>query len=139
MTRNIRIFMAMALPVVAFALTPSAAMAQGYSGNWPMKVTKSHYANGKYCVTLTENGGPGFPRGGEAQLVPANGTYPGVFTVINGLLTVTIPEPADADIAFLLFTAPASDGHIGKGEYELAYGGFFDFGLLAFGKKGGCQ
>jgi uncharacterized protein (DUF2141 family) len=138
MMRNIRTFMAIALSVVALAMVSSAAMAQSYTGNFPVTVSKSKFANGKYCLELTEQRGDGFPRGGTANLVPANGTEDGTFTVINGLLTATFPTPEGANIAFQLFTAHASDGNISKGEYELAYGGFYDFGLLAVGAKGGC-
>jgi len=138
MIRNIRTFRAIALSVVALAMASSAAMAQSYTGNFPVTVSRSKFANGKYCLMLTEQSGGGFPRGGTASLVPANGTEDGTFTIINGLLTVTFPTPEGATIAFQLFTARASDGNISKGEYELAYGGFYDFGVLAVGKKGGC-
>jgi hypothetical protein len=139
MTRITRTFIAMALPIVAFALMPRASMAQSYSGNWPMTVSHSHYANGRYCVALTDDGSLGWPHSGAASLVPLNGTYPGQFQVIDGLLTVTIPAPAGSNLSFLLFTARASDGHIGKGVYNLAYGGFFDSGVLVFGAKNRCS
>lgn len=138
MIRNIRKFMAIALPVVALAMASSAAMAQSYTGNFPVTVSKSKFANGKYCLELTEQGGNGFPRGGTATLVPAIGTEDGTFTIINGLLTATFPTPEDADFAFNLFTARARDGELASGEYEFAYGGFDDFGLLTVGKRGGC-
>lgn len=138
MTRITRIIIATTLTVVAFALASSVSMAQSYTGNWPATVSKSHFANGTYCIKLTDDGSLGFPHSGGAQLVPSNGTYPGIFEVINGVLTVDIPEPADADLEFLIFTARASNGTIGKGAYNLAYGGFFDFGLLVFGAKNGC-
>jgi hypothetical protein len=139
MTTNIRRFMVMALPIVAFALMSSAAMTQSYSGNWPMTVSKSQFANGKYCVALTDDGSGGWPHSGEAVLVPENGTYPGIFQVIDGLLTVNIALPTgEGSLEFLLYTARASNGHIGKGVYNLAYGGYNDSGVLVFGEKGGC-
>jgi len=138
MTRNIRIFVAMASLIVAFALMSGAAMAQSYTGNWPMTVTKSQYANGHYCLALTDDGSGGFPHSGEAELLPLNGTYPGAFQVINGILTVTIPEPEGSTLGFLIFIGHASKGHITKGAYDLAYGGFNDAGVLTFGAKGGC-
>ena len=138
MIKKIRTFMAIALPIVALAMVSSAAMAQSYTGNFPVTVSKSKFANGKYCLELTEQTGSGFPRGGTATLVPAIGTEDGTFTVINGLLTATFPTPEDANFAFNLFTARASDGDLSKGEYEFAYGGFYDFGLLTVGPKGGC-
>ena len=51
---------------------------------------------------------------------------------------MNIPAPAGANLSFLLYTARASGGHIGKGVYNLAYGGFNDSGVLVFGAKGGC-
>jgi hypothetical protein len=41
MTNKIRTLIAMALPVLAFALAPSAAKAQSYTGNYPVAVTES--------------------------------------------------------------------------------------------------
>jgi hypothetical protein len=90
------------------------------------------------CVALTDDGSAGWPHSGSAVLVPENSTYPGQFQVIDGLLTVTIPAPAGSTLEFLLYTARASNGHISKGVYNLAYGGFFDSGYLAFGVKNGC-
>jgi hypothetical protein len=37
-----------------------------------------------------------------------------------------------------LFIARASDGDIGRGAYEQAYGPEIDSGVLAIGTKGGC-
>jgi hypothetical protein len=138
MTRNIRRFIAAVLPIVAFALTSSAGMAQSYSGNWPMTVTKARQFNGTYCVTLTDDGSYGWPHSGEAELDGQNDPYPGYFTVIDGLITVTFPEPSGPGdcCSFLLFTARASDGHIGKGVFN--YAGDVDYGVLAVGKNGGC-
>jgi hypothetical protein len=143
MIRHIRIFMATALPIVAFALTPSAAMAQSYSGNYPLTVTQSHHANGTYCLTLTDNGILGWPHSGGASLTgeKVGGTLPnGTFQVIGRLLVATIVQPGGTgQNAGLVFTAPASDGDIvGKGVYEQVYGGEFDSGVLAFGVKNGC-
>ncbi len=64
-----------------------------------MTVSHSQYANGKCCVTLTDDGSLGWPHSGAASLVPENGTYPGQFQVIDGLLTVTIPAPAGANLS----------------------------------------
>ncbi len=143
MIRHIRIFVATALPMVAFALTSSAAIAQSYSGNWPLIVTKSHHANGTYCLTLTDNGALGWPHSGEASLTgeKVGGTLPyGTFQLINHLLMVTIQQPGGTgQNAGLVFIAAASDGNIGKGVYDQVYGGEeFDSGVLAFGVKNGC-
>jgi hypothetical protein len=56
MTRNSRILTAMALPVVAFALTAGPAKAQSYTGNWPITVSQSEHGNGTVCVTLDDAG-----------------------------------------------------------------------------------
>jgi len=136
MTSITRVFIAMALLIVAISLMPSAAMAQSYTGNWPITVTKSHYGNGTYCVALTDDGSQGFPHSGYASLVPSNG-YVGVFTVVNGIVTVTIPEPYNGELEFLVFVAHAGYGRIGKGAYDLA-GGPGDTGEAVFGAKNGC-
>lgn len=137
MTSITRFFIAMALPILAISLTPRAAMAQSYTGNWPITVSKSHYSNGTYCAALTDDGNQGFPHSGPASLVPSNG-YFGWFTVINGIVTVTIPEAYNGELEFLVFVAHASDGRIGKGAFVLA-GGPDDSGVAVFGAKNGCS
>jgi hypothetical protein len=140
MMRTIARFMVIALPILAFALMPSDARAQSYTGNWPFTITDSRYANGTYCLALTDTGKAGWPHSGGASLVPLNGTYPGGFQVIDGLLTVTITVPGGyGTLAFYVYVAHAKDGHIGKGVYDLAYGGYGDSGLLTFGEKNGCS
>ncbi len=138
MTRHIRRFIPTALAIAAFALTTSAAMAQSYTGNWPATVTQSQRSNGTYCVTLTDDGSYGWPHSGEAKLNGQNGPYPGYFTVINGLITVTFTYPSgEGDCCdFFVFTARASNRNIGKGAFN--YLGLTDNGLVAFGKKDGC-
>ncbi len=145
MTTNIRRFMVMALPIVAFALMSSAAMAQtdaaktqSYTGNWPATVTQSQRDNGTDCTTLTDDGSYGFPHSGEAVLNGQQNPYGGYFTVINGLITVTFTYPSgEGDCcSYVVFTARASNGKIGKGAFN--YFGITDSGLVAFGKKDGC-
>ena len=135
MTRHIR-SIAKVFVVAAIAFTTSAAMAQSYTGNWPITVSKSHYGNGKYCVALTDDGSQGFRHSGYASLVPTNG-YAGWFTVIHGIVTVTIPGPYNGELEFQVFVAHASTGRIGKGAYTLA-GGPDDSGVAVFGAKNGC-
>jgi hypothetical protein len=137
MIRNISTFMATVLPIVAFALTPSAAMAQSYSGNWPATVTHSQHSNGTYCLTLTDNGTLGWPHSGPASLPGGSG---GSFQLINGTLVVTIEEEGGTgQNAGLVFSASASHGDIGKGVYEDVFAGEeFDSGVLVFGVKNGC-
>ena len=138
MTRHIRRLIAITLAIAAFALTTSAAVAQSYTGNWPVTVTQSQRDNGTYCVSLTDNGSGGFPHSGEAVLNGQNNPYGGYFTVVDGLITVTFTYPSgEGDCcSFLVFTAHANNGKIGKGVYN--YFGLTDIGLLSFGKKDGC-
>lgn len=137
MTRHIR-SIAMTFVIAFFALT-SAAMAQNYTGDWPATVTHSQRDNGPYCISLTDDGSYGAPHSGPAQLIPNNSQYPGYFTVVNGLLTVTITyQSGEGDCcAYQVFTARASNGQIGSGVFN--YLGITDIGLLSFGKKGGCS
>jgi hypothetical protein len=139
MTRHIRRLIAITLAIAAFALTTSAAVAQSYTGNWPVTVTQSQRDNGTYCVSLTDNGSGGFPHSGEAVLNGQNNPYGGYFTVVDGLITVTFTYPSgEGDCcSFLVFTAHANNGKIGKGVFN--YFGLTDIGLLAFGKKDGCS
>ena len=121
MTSIARSFTAMALPILAISLTASAAMAQSYTGNWPIAVSQSHYSNGTYCIALTDNGNQGFPHSGPASLVPSDG-YVGWFTVINGIATVTIPQAYNGEFDFLVFVAHATDGRIKKGAFVVYNG-----------------
>ena len=138
MSRHTR-SIAMAFVVAAFGLMTSAAMAQSYTGDWPATVTHSQRSNGAYCISLTDDGSYGAPHSGEASLIGSNNPYPGYFTVVDGLLTVTFTYPSgEGDCCdFQVFTARASDGQIGKGVFN--YFGLTDIGLLAFGKKNSCS
>jgi hypothetical protein len=129
----------MAFAGAGFALMTSAAMAQSYTGDWPATVTHSQRSNGPYCISLTDDGSYGAKHSGEASLIPNNSPYPGYFTVVEGILTVTITYPSGEGecCAFEVFTAHASDGQIGKGVFN--YFGVTDIGLLTFGKKDGCS
>lgn len=137
MTRHIR-FIAAAVTVAAFALTSSAAMAQSYTGNWPVTVTESQRSNGTYCISLSDETNNGFPNGGEATLNGKENPYGGYYTVVEGLITVTFTYPSgEGDCCnFQVFTAHASNGRIGKGVYN--YFGIADIGQLIFGKKDAC-
>lgn len=138
MTRHIK-SLAMAFVVAAFALMTSAAMAQSYTGDWPATVTHSQRSNGMYCISLTDDGSYGAPHSGEAKLIGDNNPYPGYFTVVDGLITVTFTYPSgEGDCCdFQMFTARASKGQIGDGVFN--YLGLTDIGLLTFGKKNSCN
>jgi hypothetical protein len=134
----------MALAIVPFALTPSAAVAQNYSGNWPVSLTQSQIGgDATYCLTLTDNGSEGRPHSGPASLagVEPGGSLTGTFQLIGKLLTVTIQEEnGTGESDGLVFVAPASDGHIGTGVFDLvADGEELNSAVVAFGAKSGCQ
>jgi len=142
MTRNIRTLIAMALPILAFALTPSAAKAQSFTGTWPMTetITGQFHQTDSYCLSLTDNGTEGFTHSGPATL---NGTgftnLSGIFQVVNNVLVATFYVADDnGSLNGLVFVAPASKGVIGKGFGELVSGAATITGALAFGTKNGC-
>ena len=77
MIRKIFAFAATALPILAFALTPSAASAQSFTGNYPvlsLTQTKcgltgnSKCSNQSYFLKLTDDGAFGRPHSGLATL-----------------------------------------------------------------------
>lgn len=128
--------------LVAPTLTPIAAKAQSYSGNWPVNVAlPPHFAH-TACLTLVDIGTGGAHSGSASLSGPmAGGTLPyGTFQLINHLLIVTIQGGGDSgQNAGLVFVAPASAGEIGNGVFEEVYGGEdFLSGALTLGKNGGC-
>ena len=142
MIRNISTFTATALAILAFALTPSAARAQSFSGNWPMTETLVGQFNetNTYCLTLTDNGSTGFRHSGPATLNGSGfSSLPGIFQVVNNVLVATFyVEDDNGSLSGLVFVAPASKGDIGKGFEELVSGAETITGALAFGTKNGC-
>ena len=128
-----------ALVMAALFFTTSAAMAEGFTGNWPATVTGSTRDNGTYCLQLTDDGSYGFPHSGEAIILPNQGQYPGYFTVVNGIMTVTFTFPSgEGDCCdYIVFTAKASGTKVTTGVFN--YFGITDIGDLAFGKKNGCS
>jgi hypothetical protein len=118
------------LPISVFA--PAS---QGYSGSWPVTITKSQFSNGTGCLTLTGNAS-----GGSASLVFGTQKYPyGSFIVRDGIFMATITEPLYGQNGALLFVVHASRSHLGSGLFENDEGGSdFDTGDLTFGAKNGC-
>jgi len=110
-------------------------MSRSYSGSWPVTITHSQFHNGTDCLTLSGAG-----NSGSASLVADGTKYPyGSFLVLNGILVATILKPSGSQNGALMFTAPASRGHIGQGVFENIEGGSdFDAGDLTFGMKNGC-
>lgn len=112
---------------------------RGYSGSWPVTVTRSQHSNGTDCLTLTDDGSGGFLHSGSASVVIRSSKYEGSFQVINNVLVATLDAQGYSQNAGLAFIAAAGHGNIGQGAYEEVYGGGdFDTGALAFGTKGGC-
>jgi hypothetical protein len=141
MTRISSPFMMAVLLVAACLLTSGKAIAQSYSGNWPLTVFHSQHADGKYCLTLTDDGEYGWPHSGPATLVSrkVGGTISGSFQLIDNLLMVTFGEgTGTGELASLLLIAPAGAGDVSQGAYEMAYGPEIDSGVLVFGTKDGC-
>jgi len=125
---------------LAMAAPAAAATSQGYTGSWPVTVSRSQHSNGTYCLTLTDGGSEGFRHSGFATLVIGSKKYTfGTFQVINRTLIATIEAQGYGQNAGLVFVASASHGNIGKGVFEDVYGGEdFDSGALAFGTRNGC-
>jgi hypothetical protein len=129
-----------ARPTLAAALliaaSASAASGAGYSGNWPVTVSRSQSTNGTYCVTLKDNGS----HSGEATVVfEGNGELFGSFFLINHDLAMTFPVPALGQNYGLVFVAHAGSGTIGSGLMDYVQGGEpGDAGAVAVGQKNSC-
>lgn len=122
---------------IAMLAAPSAAMAAGYTGRWPVTISHSHHSDGTYCMTLTDNGSQGWRHSGSASL--GGSLNYGTFQVINRTFVATIQAQGYGQNAGLVFIGSANRGNIGKGVFEDVYGGEdFDSGALTFGMKGGC-
>jgi hypothetical protein len=133
-----QILVAAAATAAAVVFSTSAAMANGYSGNWLVTVSHSQHSNGTACLTLNDQGSDGWRHSGSASLIDGSQKYRGSFQVIDGTLVTTIQVPGYGQNASLLFIGSAHRGSIGNGFFEDAYGGSdFDSGALAF-MRGGC-
>jgi hypothetical protein len=148
MTRNIRTLVAMALPVLAFALAPSAAKAQSYTGNYPVAVTDMKggiagtilLGNVNFCLELTDNGDYGRPHSGTATLGDYEGgtLTGGEFYVLGNMIFVNFAVGSDnGEAVGLVLFAPVSNGKIGAGIFGDT-GGVPTSGLAKVGTKGGC-
>src|SRR5579871_6360101 len=119
---------------MAVAFPAGAAMAQSYTGSWPVTVTGSHHSNGTSCLKLTDNGSQGWPHSGSASL--GGSLSYGTFQVINHTLVATIQAQGYGQNAGLVFVGKAERDGIGSGVFEDVYGGEdFDSGSLTFGMK----
>jgi hypothetical protein len=150
MSRNIRTFIAMALPLLAFAISPRAANAQSFTGNYPVLETqvKAGIAgtiegtNQNYCLVLTDDGSFGRPHSGTATLEGFDGgsLTGGEFYVIGNNVLVNFVVGSDTgEASALVLFAPAnvSNGRIGTGILGLT-GAVPSTGLATVGAKNGC-
>jgi hypothetical protein len=149
MSRNIRTFIAMALPLLAFAISPSAAQAQSFTNNYPVLETQVKGgiagtikgANQNFCLVLTDDGNFGRPHSGTATLEGfAGGALTGEFYVIgNNILVNFVVGSSNGEASALVLFAPAnaSNGAIGTGILGLT-GGVPSTGLATVGAKNGC-
>jgi len=150
MSRNIRTFIAMALPVVALAIGPKAAKAQSFTGNYPVLETQVKGgvagnikgANQNFCLVLTDDGNFGRPHSGTATLEGFDGgsLTGGEFYVIgkNILVNFVVGSTTGEASSLVLFApANASTATIGTGILGLT-GGVPSTGLATIGAKGGC-
>src|SRR5579859_2094526 len=147
MSRNIRTLIAMALPLLAFAIGPSAAKAQTFTGNYPVLETQVKAgiggtikgANQNFCLVLTDDGNFGRPHSGTATLEGFNGgsLTGGEFYVIgnNIFVNFVIGSNTGEAVGLVLFApANASTGTIGTGILGLT-GGVPSTGLATVDRK----
>ena len=160
MIRKILAFTATALPLLALALTPSAAKsanstssasAQIFTGNYLVSVTETKCGiagniicgNQSYCLVLNDDGGFGRPNSGTAVLNSFNSSpLSGTFQVIGNTIMVTFgtgSATGEAGGVVLAAPATASTGKIGTGIYDLVLGGSEASGLATFGAKNSCS
>jgi len=150
MTRNIRGFIAMALPVLALVLAPSVAKAQSFTGNYPVAVTQVKAGvsgnipggNVNFCLELTDDGSYGRPHSGPATLGDYEGgtLTGGEFYVVGNMIFVNFAVGSDnGETVGLVLFAPVntSKGTIGTGIFGDT-GGVPSSGLAKVSPKGGC-
>jgi hypothetical protein len=135
---NKRKIIFMAITLAAFALMSNAAVAQSYSGSFPVNVVlPPHYAH-TACLTLVDSGTNGQHSGSASLSGPmVTTTQTGTFQVINHLLVATFQTGSDTgEVVYSLFIAPAADGDLSNGAYEEP--GYLS-GATTFGTQGGCS
>ena len=150
MIRKIFAFTTMALSILAFALTTSAASAQSFTGNYPVLETQVKAgvggtikgSNQTFCLVLTDDGSFGRPHSGTATLEGFDGgsLTGGEFYVIgNNIFVNFVVGSSTGEASALVVFAPAnaSNGTIGTGILGLT-GGVPSSGLATFGVKNGC-
>ncbi len=119
----------------------TGAMASGFSGKWPLTITRSKGNNGKFCLTLTDNGSAGFPHSGPAAINDGvNGqALNGQFQFINNVIIVAIDDVGLTMNAGSTFSTRPVNGGLGGGAFATIYDGQeIDEGAIVFGPKGSC-
>lgn len=108
----------------------------GFTGNWPLTVTRSKYDNGNHCVALTDYSSGEWKYSGTALL---DGKLRGSFQVIGSLIEITVDDGGYSQNAGSVYSGILTKNGIGSGAFVEVYGGeAFDEGKVAFGKRGGC-
>lgn len=148
MIKQTRTLIAMAVLILAFALAPSAAKAQSYTGNYPVAVTQGKagiagtipLGNVSFCLELVDDGDYGRPHSGTATLGDYEGgtLTGGEFYILGNMIFVNFSVGSDSgeSVGLVLF-APASNGQIGTGIFGDT-GGVPSSGLAKVSAKGGC-
>ena len=150
MSRNIRTFIAIALPLVALAIGPKTAKAQSFTGNYPVLETQVKGgvagnikgANQNFCLVLTDDGNFGRPHSGTATLEGFEGgslTGGDFYVIGHNILVNFVVGSSTGEATSLVIFAPANatTGTIGTGILGLT-GGVPSTGLATIGAKGGC-
>ncbi|MBV9480080.1 MAG: hypothetical protein JO249_04915 [Acidobacteria bacterium] len=150
MIRNISKLMATASAILAFTLSPSAAKAQSFTGNYPVLETQVlggiagniKGGNESFCLMLTDDAGFGRPHSGTATLTSSNSPTlsGGEFYVIGKMIFVNfgVGSTTGENAGFVIVApANASTGQIGTGVMGLT-GGVPSSGLATVGQKNGC-
>jgi hypothetical protein len=136
------------LGALSIALSANAAMAAGtsytgtsYTGTFALTISKTHsLSDGTYCVKLNDDGSLGRQHSGEASLSGGfDNPTDGQFEVIGKTFVATIDVPSDeGNLGFLVITARADNGALGRGIFDYANGSQPNEGDAAFGANGGC-
>ena len=139
--KSARISTIAALTAAGLAVSVSAALASGFSGNWPVTISHSKGSNGAFCLKLTDDGSAGFPHSGPAMInTGLNGqALSGQFQFINHVIIVAIGDTGFTQNAGSTYSSRANNGNLGEGAFATIYNGLeIDEGEIAYGAKGGC-
>lgn len=140
MMKKMRPLVVMGFLGLAFALTPSAAVAQSYSGSWSLKASLPPGFGDTGCLTLVDDGIVNGVHSGTATISgDLGGQGTGSFVIINSLLVINFDDGGEGISYTGVYIAHAAKGDISTGFLETVYGGYaYPFGALAFGAKGSC-